>query len=356
MSYAPVLGTRLRVSKVDNCGKPIQGAKNRLVTEGFVRVALTPNQRQANELEQNNAAGKVCVSRRTPPERKWWDIEAEFCDVDSELWTLLTGWSQELGWDDSPIGVRDQAEVSDRFGVAMEVWTDIGSDDECAIPTDDAEFSANASGELYGYTFFCAKEFVLGAINIAEAISTFTLSGITMNCRKWGRGPYNVVGTDAAHTPGRLLTPTTAKEHIIMFETAVPPPDATNGACELAVQSIFSDATPPVDYYGPSAAAIAPLQPICDGTAYTVTVTGSPTGGTFTLSVAGDETGDLDYDADADDVRAALEALATVNIGQVTVSGAGPFTVTLSPELGALTADGSGLTGGTDPDVTVVAV
>ncbi len=44
----------------------------------------------------------------------------------------------------------------------------------------------------------------------------------------------------------------------------------------------------------------------------------------------------------------AIEALPSVEVGQVQVSGtAGDYTVTLDPSLPVLTADGTGLTGGT---------
>jgi hypothetical protein len=88
----------------------------------------------------------------------------------------------------------------------------------------------------------------------------------------------------------------------------------------------------------------------------TVTITGGPTGGTFTLTYNGQTTAGIAYDANATAVQSALEALPNVNPGDLVVTGAGPYTVTFSVSLGdvaQMTADGSNLTGGTDPDVTV---
>lgn len=90
----------------------------------------------------------------------------------------------------------------------------------------------------------------------------------------------------------------------------------------------------------------------------TVTVTGSPTGGTFTLTFDGQTTAAIDFDATSTAVQAALEALSNIDSGDVTVAGAagGPYTVTFDASLGdvaEMTADGSGLTGGTTPGVTV---
>lgn len=84
---------------------------------------------------------------------------------------------------------------------------------------------------------------------------------------------------------------------------------------------------------------------------YTVTI-GAATGGTFTLTVGGQTTAGIAYNATAIAVENALEALSTVGQGNVTVSGnaGGPYTVTFVSALGAqpvaLTGSGTGLTGG----------
>lgn len=92
----------------------------------------------------------------------------------------------------------------------------------------------------------------------------------------------------------------------------------------------------------------------------TLTVTGSPTGGTFTVTYGGQTTAALDYDATADAVETALEALSTIGNGNVRVTGSagGPWLCEFLHDLGlqdlsAMTTDASLLTGGTDPDVTV---
>lgn len=87
-----------------------------------------------------------------------------------------------------------------------------------------------------------------------------------------------------------------------------------------------------------------------------VTITGTPTGGTFTLQVAGQTTAPIAYNAAASAVQSAIRALSGVWSG-ATVTGSGPYTITLSASVGgaaaAISADGSGLTGGTNVLVTV---
>lgn len=91
----------------------------------------------------------------------------------------------------------------------------------------------------------------------------------------------------------------------------------------------------------------------------TVTVTGSPTGGTFTLTFSGQTTAAIAHNATAAAVQTALEGLSNVNPGDVTVTGnaGGPYTVTfggqyLGDNVAQMTATAS-LTGGTTPGVTV---
>lgn len=93
----------------------------------------------------------------------------------------------------------------------------------------------------------------------------------------------------------------------------------------------------------------------------TVTITGGPTGGTFTLTYSGQTTAGIAFNANAAAVQAALEALSNLAPGDVTVSGgpgpATPYVVTFRAGMGnvaQMTASGAGLTGGTTPAVDVV--
>lgn len=92
----------------------------------------------------------------------------------------------------------------------------------------------------------------------------------------------------------------------------------------------------------------------------TVTISGSPTGGTFTLTFNGQTTSAIAYNASAATVEAALEALSTIGQGNVQVTGnaGGPWTVEFVGQLAnqnvaAMTADGASLTGGTSPAVAI---
>lgn len=95
----------------------------------------------------------------------------------------------------------------------------------------------------------------------------------------------------------------------------------------------------------------------------TVTITGSPTGGTFTLTYSGQTTSAIAYNATAATVKAALAALSNIKAEDIAVAGGPgpgtPWTVTFSGgavdgrNVAQMTASGAGLTGGTTPAVGV---
>jgi hypothetical protein len=94
----------------------------------------------------------------------------------------------------------------------------------------------------------------------------------------------------------------------------------------------------------------------------TVTITGTPAGGTFALAYQGQITAPLAYNAAAADVQTALRALSTIGGSNVTCAGGAlpgtPVTVTFAGTLAStnvsqITSNGAGLTGGSGPAVAV---
>lgn len=96
-----------------------------------------------------------------------------------------------------------------------------------------------------------------------------------------------------------------------------------------------------------------------------ITITGTPTGGTFKLTFNGQQTGTIAYNASAANVVTALNALSNIEPGDVTATGGAlpgtPVDVTFTQayqgvNVPQMTADGALLTGGTDPAVAVTTV
>lgn len=83
-----------------------------------------------------------------------------------------------------------------------------------------------------------------------------------------------------------------------------------------------------------------------------VTIIGGPTGGTFTISFAGQTTGAIAYNASAATVETALEALSNIDVADIAVTGSagGPYTCTFGGvyaglDVPLMTVSGASLTG-----------
>jgi hypothetical protein len=257
-----VKGKTLRLTKINGCGMPIAGARNRLVTNGYVSLGLTAVMRDATDITQDNAEGKECFVDRTEPERRWYTPALELCAVDPDVVTMLTGWETILDGSDEVVGFRDDKKIESDFGIAFELWSSAKSEDDCPdIPTTDAILAATGSGRKYGYFLFGGTEWVPGDITISASLATLTLTGRTIALPHWGTGPYNVTTDDGLVTgdPVRLLEPTSKKEHLTVFRTPLAPPAPTDGAVALATTTIFTG----VNYYygGPAAEPPIPTAP-----------------------------------------------------------------------------------------------
>lgn len=127
---------------------------------------------------------------------------------------------------------------------------------------------------------------------------------------------------------------------------------AENEAAKIAVQFVITDR--PVQNQTVPPAGTDEVQ--------TVTITGTPTGGTYTLTFSGQTTSGIAFNAAASAVQSALEALSNIASGDVVCAGGPhpgtPVTVTFGgaydgADVPQMTASAAGLTGGTSPAVTV---
>jgi hypothetical protein len=84
-----------------------------------------------------------------------------------------------------------------------------------------------------------------------------------------------------------------------------------------------------------------------------ITINGSPTGGSFTLSIGGQTTGNLAYNVSAATMQTAIQGLGTQAAANATVAGTAPYVVTFAGAAAPIVANSSGLTGGTNPSITV---
>lgn len=282
----PLLGKRLRVTELDNCGGVFAGAMQ-VSTDGFVSITLSSEVEEGTEIIIRKASGALCVNEKMADSFKRFTIEIDFCGVNPSLLALVTNAEEYVVGSDVVGFTVPEGEIKKWF--ALELWTGL-SGVVCAPGTEEA------SGYIL-LPFVTAG--VLGDIEITgEDGITFQMTGAsTKGGNQWGDGPYNV--------------------------------------------------------YQGGGTAVNEVQ--------TITVTGTPTGGSYTLAFGGQTTATIPYNATATQVQNALRALSTIGPTGVNVTGGPhpgtPVVVTFVGNLAgrnvpALVATGA-FTGGSSPAVAV---
>jgi hypothetical protein len=213
--FTVVRGKRMRVTRLDDCGNPPppldEGAL--VVTKGFITVSLSSDVEDGTDITQMNADGELCVVDKSRDQFKRWNLEAEFCDVDPALLSLVSNVNVETDWDDDIVGVRSY-QGSPTGAFALELWTGVPGTD--CLPGEPSQ---------YGYLLLpFVVPGVLGDITVENGASTFSIGGFTRGSGGWGVGPYDVVPIDGSNTPGPLGTPMAATEHHLMRLTTIEPP------------------------------------------------------------------------------------------------------------------------------------
>lgn len=256
-----VKGRRLRVTKLDGCGRPIYGDDSQVVSKGFISVALTANTTESDEINVTNAAGEVCVYEAAVTSLVGYGIEIQFCNVDPELFALVTGQPVVLGADGSTVVGWD---VDTKIGLensnfALELWAGSPAADTCTTP--------GATGS-YGYLLLpYLTGGILGDFTVENGAVTFTLtSANTKEGNGWGVGPYRDIMLDGA-------TPTPA-----------PGPMASPVSATTALRTMIVDLAPPADECG-ARPLLDPTLP--DLTDFTATPTGLEVDFTTTPAATG---------------------------------------------------------------------
>lgn len=250
MSFSLVRGRVARVTKLDGCGNRVLGPASTVTTDGFTTIALTAQTQEGEAISVTNAAGKVCVSDTPAPQFTGYQVSVTFCQVDPQLFSLMTGQPIVLSDDGTTtVGFDMQSDVDlDGSGFALEVWSSVPSA-ACGI--------TGAQG--YGYFLLpFLQGGVLGDFSIENAAITFTIqNAATKDGTPWGVGPYNVV-KDSSNVDGPLNVALTDTNHLHMELTTVTPPAAA-GTVALGVPATLITAGIPATLSPSNAYAPASL-------------------------------------------------------------------------------------------------
>lgn len=230
-----VKGRRIRVTKLDGCGRPVFGECSQAVSKGFISVAFTANTLDTDEINVTNAAGERCVYEPAETSLTGYTLEIQFCEVDPELFALVTG--QPVTYDASGDNVNgfdiDTQTSLTAGGFALELWAGAANTDACA--TEGAQGS-------FGYLLVpFLKGGIVGDFTVENGAVTFTLTGAsTRDGNSWGVGPYTDIMLDDSVTPvpGPMTSPVSSTTALRTMIVDVAPPTAVCGCRPLMDPSV----------------------------------------------------------------------------------------------------------------------
>jgi hypothetical protein len=207
----------VRITRVDNCGRPVCGPDNAFVTDCFASVAMAANVTEGTNVQFTAANGRICGFRPGCPSFLGYNVTYNFFGASPEMIEIMTGSPVVLGYDGLPIGF-DSCSIPCRAGFALELWSEVLGEDVCPE-------EATGDGAWVYFVLPWVSNGQIGDLEIGSEGVTFSLTGATRDGGRWGVGPYDVVAQDAAGTAGPLLTPLGSSCHRRMIVTSVAPPE-----------------------------------------------------------------------------------------------------------------------------------
>ncbi|MFT4086135.1 MAG: hypothetical protein QM658_03120 [Gordonia sp. (in: high G+C Gram-positive bacteria)] len=217
-----IRGKALRITKLDACGGIVYGTKSSLVTDGFIKIDLKQEKEDGEETNQKNANGKLCIVDKAPPQLKYMGAEMEFCGVNPEMASMITGQPVILNAAGDAVGVPIGETIESWF--ALEVWADIPG----------AACGSGGARPYFYYVLPFMTNGTFGDFTIEEKAATFSMTAETRAPNAWGKGPYKVDLDDSATpVPAPLFQPVRPTDHLWPQRVYVAPPAPTAGAVAL---------------------------------------------------------------------------------------------------------------------------
>lgn len=221
-------GKHMRVTRLDECGIPVEGTTSIVNTTGFILVTDTANYLDPEDITQPNANGDLCVDDQSDPALRWMDLEIQLCNIDPDLITLMTGDPLVLN-DAAPtpesVGYRIDSALTGTGNFALEVWSGVPSE------------VCSGGFPMYGYHLFpWVKQARYSERSVQNAPYQVTLTARTQAGSGWGVGPYDI-RRDATvpATLEPLLTAIGPNQHYHFQFADAPLPTPACGFTELTI-------------------------------------------------------------------------------------------------------------------------
>jgi hypothetical protein len=110
--FAPIRGSKMRITRLDECGVPVAGPATTRVSAGFVSIALTMNYEDTNDITVKNASGQVRFSEPADSFVSSVAAEITFTEVDPDLFSMMSGNPTVLDATSEAVGFRLSGDVS----------------------------------------------------------------------------------------------------------------------------------------------------------------------------------------------------------------------------------------------------
>lgn len=234
-SYSLLRVPAVRVTKLDACGNVVNTASS-VTTKGIITIEQEPEVEDREDFFSKNADGEFCIKDTSPPQLKWINLTLTFCQVDPELYNLMT--AEPLVLDDAStpkaVGFRTREGSVAASNFAFESWSRVAGANACS-----------GGSVQYGYFLLpWVTEGMVGSLTMENGNANFTVTARTKSDSLWGTGPYNIRKVEAganAGQPAALLTAITALDHRHMQLTTLAPPQPAVCAVDVAQALTVTD-------------------------------------------------------------------------------------------------------------------
>ena len=257
-SASYIRGKSMRATRLDLCGNPVIGAESVVVTKGYVQVAFTANNDEGEAIEIKNADNERCIFQPAEPKFVNYSVETQFCNVDPDVFSMLTGQRTVLDHKGNVVGFTvDSGVKTSSVNFALECWAGTPSGDSC---------DGGGGAAQYGYFGLpFVQGGTIGDFTLQNGEVTFTVSGaVTKDGNRFGAGFHKVV-LDATDQESLLVDALIATDHLVMLLTEMAPPAPHVGArpyldpTGLAVTGATAVATALSVVFTPTAASANPF-------------------------------------------------------------------------------------------------
>lgn len=213
---------RVRIIRVDACGKPVVGPKSVAAFKGFASVGRSPQYEEGEEFLQKSACGDLIINDKDKSRLKRIDMTISLVTIDPDVVEMTTANRLLLDGTGNAKGWATSEDIAEDGGFSLELWQKVsgGACDTEGLPL----------WHYWAWPFI--TDGTMGDMTFENGPFMFDVSGFTKKITavdQWGDdnvGPFEVLPPTAALQPG---------DHEAKWVTAVQPPEDTCGSFPLAL-------------------------------------------------------------------------------------------------------------------------